>query len=168
MDTLDKNRLDSLVEAFSSAKKLGFESLSSPVEILLEAAIDLGLLLEKAFKEGRLGQKANPSIKFLDVSDDLGNPKQITLHKKRRIWFEPRIAEFFKQFAAFCVLVKKSSEEALSFMESMLRTRFLETPVNTPDQEAKIQRIAAKSSKEKKAAYYRRLRKKRTKNQKLN
>jgi hypothetical protein len=53
-------------------------------------------------------------------------------------------------------------------MESMLRTRFLETPVKTPDQEAKIQRIAAKSSKEKKAAYYRRLRKKRTKNQKLN
>jgi hypothetical protein len=163
MNTLDREKLDSLLESVTLAKKLGFESLSSPVEPLLEAAIDVCLLLEKSFKEGKLSQKTNPSIKELDESDDLGNAKMIKLFKKRKIFFDPRVADIIKQFTAFFVLLKKSSEEAISFMETVFRTRFL-PPRKTLETEQKSQKLQKSVNKIQKAAYYRRLRQRRSKN----
>lgn len=155
MNTLDKDKLDSLVESVTLARKLGFESLSSPVEPLLEAAIDVCLLLEKSFNEGRLSQKKNPSIKELDVSDELGNPKMLKVFKKQSIFFDPRVAEIIKHFTAFFVLLKRSSDEALSFMESILRTRHL-PQVKPVRLEQKKPKATTKVQKRAKAAYYRR------------
>jgi hypothetical protein len=129
--------------------------LSSPVEYLLEAAIDVSLLLEKAFREGKLARSTNPAIKELDISDELGNPKMIKISKKRKIFFDPRVADIIKQFTAFFVLLKKSSDEALSFMESILRTRHL-PQVKPVRLEQKKPKATTKVQKRAKAAYYRR------------
>lgn len=166
MSTLDKESLDTLIGVLTSARNLGFDSLSSPVEFLLEAAVDVCLLLEKAFKEGRLSRQTNPAIKELDISDDLGNPKMIKLNKKRKIFFDPRVADIIKQFTAFFVLLKKSSDEALSFMESIFRTRFLPPKISETVQESK--KLPKTSVKACKGAYYRRLRKRRSRIQTQN
>lgn len=164
MDTLDRDRVRALAEAFALAEKSGFGSLSSPIDILLEAAVDLCLLLKNAFNEGGRKRKTNPSIKELDVSDSLGNPKMIKIFKENIIIRDPRISSIMEQFAAFFVNLKKSPDTALSFYESVVRTRFLPPKVSKdPSITKEIQRMARFEHKQSKRAYYRRLRKNRSK-----
>jgi hypothetical protein len=114
--TLDKDRLDDLIKVLSSAKTLGFESLSSPVDVLLEAGIDVMLLLKNSFKEGSRGRQNNPSLKFSEKEQDaLGNPKQIRIKKPPNVFWSPQLAEIFDKLATFLALIKRNEPSTLRY-----------------------------------------------------
>lgn len=143
MDPLDRNSLESLIEALSKAKKYGFESLSSPVEVLLEAEIDLLLLLSKFLKEGKESLHENPELRFSrDFVDSLGNPKQIRIHNVKPIWFDPETADFLKQLASFFVAIKSR----LSFGEAVTASALkVVRPISAQKELKRPQRINKKA-----------------------
>jgi len=121
--TLDKERLDDLIKVLETARDLGFNSLSSPVSILLEAGIDVMLLLRKSFIEGTFKAKpgVNPSLIFSETEQDaLGNPKQIRItHKDDKFAWDPELSEIFTQLTSFLVLVKNQDPTAKKFFHGI-------------------------------------------------
>lgn len=170
MTTLDRDKLKVLIEVLQLAKKFGFESLSSPIDLLLEAGIDLCLLLSKTFYEGGLERASNPSLIFDEGHvDALNNPRQIRLSKKRKVFWDPELSEIFKQFASFLVRVKHQDPGAKNFMFEALRpfarqplTEILPEPTKTQAENFLSypirmgKEVASKVSKQRQDAYYRR------------
>jgi hypothetical protein len=160
LTTLDEKKLDSLLEAVKLAKQFGFNSSSSPVEFLLEAGIDLMLLLAKHLKVPSKGIKQNPIILFKDdEQDSLGNPKQITINKRSKSISDPSAADICKKLASWFVMIKNQDPHRNSFMESLFRTRILKAPeISVAKQTSKKVPFEKKISRQ---AYYRRLRRRR-------
>jgi hypothetical protein len=111
IDTLDWEALKSLIESLQMAQKMGFSSQSSPIDVLLEAAIDLTLLLGSALQDAdhAFGRSRNPDIKFLDLAkpDALGNSKSIKIPFGKFDYWDPELGVFVKtQLASFFVLLR--------------------------------------------------------------
>jgi hypothetical protein len=111
MSSLDENRLKTLIENLQLAQKMGFSSSSSPIEYLLEAAIDLNLQIGSLLSEGTAGQILNQDLKFLDLEkpDALGNSKSIKIGPKKSLgYFAPQIGKFLSKYqTSFFVLIKQ-------------------------------------------------------------
>jgi hypothetical protein len=166
--SLDLDKLGELISILQKAKYYGYSSKSSPVEYLLEAAIDISLLLANSFAEGRESIRVNPEIRFSEKhSDALGNPKQISFAKKKPIWIDPEAAKFLRKLASFFVVLKRrrSLSEALTSSELVVASKsdFRKRNPN-PTQKTKVRTLAYKSKLKAKRtsrmAYYRRQRKK--------
>lgn len=107
MNTLDKDRLDFLIRSLTEAKKYGFSSLSSPMEILFESGTDLLLVLAQNLEQGKQALPLNPELKFSEFQQDsLGNPKQIKIQKLNPIYFDPEAAKYLRQIASLLVALK--------------------------------------------------------------
>jgi hypothetical protein len=172
--TLDLDKLQGLIETLQLAKKLGFSSMSSPIEYLLEAAIDISLLLSSCMREGKMPLQDNPSLKFSErFQDELGNPKQIRFQKRKPIWWDLEAAEFLRNLASFFVVLKRrrSVPEALKssgLLVASTQKPQEEIPEKTqklkrtpPQPSAQLLKTRERRSKENsRKAYYRRHRKK--------
>jgi len=111
MDVLDKDQLDRWIQVLTEAKQVGFSSLSSPVEPLLEVMIDLCLQLKQLLQEGTVAweTRSNKSLKFSEFQvDALSNPKVIRSEKQRHVAWDPSISFFFKELAETLVRLKAS------------------------------------------------------------
>lgn len=163
LNTLDKDRLKELISTLQLASKAGFSSLSSPIEVLLEVAIDLSLLLSNQYSVGKKERISNKEIRFLDdKSDALGNPLQISFRKKRREYWDPQTAKFLKQLASFFVQLKVFSNFREAYMASGIGRNFSnKTPINPSEQNKKARKRASKIRQNKNRAFYRRQRNKR-------
>jgi hypothetical protein len=156
MNTLDKDQLDVLIASLMAARKAGFESLSSPVEPLLETAVDVCLLLASSFEEGKKKQAANPEIKFLDVPDSLGNPKSIKVFKNQEWYWNPQLAEIFRKLASFFSWCKRGSGKIEDVMSKISEFFGASPPIKTSEQEKKLQEEEKKRIKKNSYFYYRR------------
>lgn len=106
---LDKDLLDSWIEILQRAKTVGFSTLSSPVEPLLEVMVDLSLQLKNLLQEGRVTWEArsNKSLKFSQFQvDALANPKVIRSEKQRHSAWDPSISTFFEETAKILIALK--------------------------------------------------------------
>lgn len=118
--TLDEDRLRDLISSLEIARSFGFSSSSSPVDALLEAGIDLALLLKKAFMADSRGRKLSPGIKFLiseeDMKNDpdlgydyLHNPKQVSINFPAKWYFKDDIkSKFFELLAQVFIGLKEN------------------------------------------------------------
>jgi hypothetical protein len=123
-NTLDKVAIDELIELLKTARTLGFEALSSPVDVQLEAAIDVMLLLRASFKDGNKYRLNNPGLKFSETEQDsLGNPKQIKIQTRSKVVWDPDLAEIFNKIATFLVLVKNGDPTWKGFFDRSLTKR---------------------------------------------
>jgi len=157
LTTLDKDRLDELIKALQSAQQMGFSSLSSPVDALLETGIDLFLILSSLFTEGAQERIKNPEIKFSRTQvDSLNNPKQIRLRKTQKEFWDPQLSKMFRKLASFLVLVKNRKPDALPFMRSVFRTAHSPPRLSRENKETKETQHAISN---KQQAYHRRQRK---------
>lgn len=100
---LDESRLDQMIEALKLAKFAGFRSSSSPVNVLLNAAIDICIRISNSYKDGvPKFERTNPTIKIDRVKlDPLGNPLSVNINRYREEAWSPEIALFTKQLAVF-------------------------------------------------------------------
>jgi hypothetical protein len=159
MNTLDKDRLKGLIQTLQFASKTGFSSLSSPIEFLLEAAIDLSLLLSSQFQEGKLDRISNKEVRFLDnQQDSLGNPKQISFRKKRKMYWDPEASKFLRKLSLFFVHLKNHNPFSRAYM-ALEEEKIL--PPTRRSSEQKTQKKKKQQTLKKNAAYYRRQRLKR-------
>lgn len=162
MNTLDKDKLDVLIASLQAARKAGFESLSSPVEPLLETAIDVCLLLSSSFEEGKKSQAENPEIRFLDVQDSLGNPKSIKVWKNQKWFWNPQLAEIFRKLASFFAWCKRGSGKIEDFASKISQFFGAQPPIETSEQTKKLQEEKKQKTKKSSYFYYRRRDKRRS------
>ncbi len=79
----------------------------SPVDIVLDCAIDIMLLLRRMFELGAASQLPNIGIGFSDWEQDvLGNPKQFRITSPSKYYWDPNADEFFTQLAQTFVEIK--------------------------------------------------------------
>jgi hypothetical protein len=164
MNALDKDQLEQLLTAVKLAKSLGFESLSSPVVPLLEAGTDVCLLLSSAFERGaKVQERLNPKVKFdYSKSDALGNPKSFKVFPPNKDFWAPQLAEFFRKLASIFVMIKQKAPKILDLISKIKEIFGLESaPEKTEAKTKKLATGAKRSLKEKRAAYFRRQRRKR-------
>ena len=113
MNTLDKERLDQLIEFLQHASAAGFSSISSPLEILLESGTDICLVLSKILKEGRKSIYLNPKVIFPQGRiDSLGNPLSVKVSEIRPAWKDLEASEFLKKLALYMVGLKNRRSHA--------------------------------------------------------
>lgn len=106
---LERDQIKFQIEILTEALNMGFASPSSPVEPLFEVVIDLLLKLRNQLQEGLSfwhGRK-NPAIKFLDVADELANPKSIKIWDRREPAWDPRICQFIEQIVLDLTKIKR-------------------------------------------------------------
>lgn len=106
---LDKDLLDSWIEILQRAKTIGFSTLSSPVEPLLEVMVDLSLQLKNVLQEGTVTWEArsNKTLKFSEFQvDALSNPKVIRSEKQRTHAWSPSISLYFEELAKTLIRLK--------------------------------------------------------------
>lgn len=108
MNTLDEPKLEEYIRILQQAKKFGFSGPSSPVELMLDTATDLLLLIGASFEEGRYDKRKNKEYipNKWDVSDALGNRKIILKTPQRNLYFDPKAAEFVKKIAGVLIGLK--------------------------------------------------------------
>jgi hypothetical protein len=153
----DFEQLKELIEVLKMAQKYGFSSKSSPIDLLLEAFIDLSLMLGKLFKEGAKARRNNPGLKFLDMSDELGNPKQLKVFTPSKLYWDPWTSEIFKSLASFGVLVKRLKPGKASFMEAFSGLSFTIPPkALSPPEKHRLEKKSQFELKQARRAYYRR------------
>jgi hypothetical protein len=160
-----EDRMKDLLQVLEIANKMGYSSTSSPMEYLLEAGIDICLLIANEFEIGKMPLRKTPELIFSQKSlDPLGNPKQIRIHKKDPVWLDPEVANFFRTLASFFVEIKnrRSLPTALKSaglaVVSTLQKPSSKTEVRQKTLKQKRADFAAKQQKVR--AYHRRLSKK--------
>jgi hypothetical protein len=163
MNTLDKDRIEFLIDTLIQAKNLGFSSLSSPMELLFEAAVDLCLLLSTHLKEGKKAIYTLPEISFSrDKVDALGNPLQISVSTLKPEWRDQEASEYIKKLASLFVLLKRRHSLPDSLKESGLadvRPTQQEKPVMVLNTE-RAQQKKKKMAERRRSSYHRRQRNK--------
>jgi hypothetical protein len=104
-----KREIDDLIATLELAKSVGFESTSSPAQFLLDAAIDISLLLGSELEDPQVPEiSLNQDLKEQGV-ESLNNPKLIKVgpRKKPTLW-DPLAGRFCKKnLAAFFVVLQK-------------------------------------------------------------
>jgi hypothetical protein len=106
---LDIDRIQFLIELLQAAQTSCYSIKSSPVVVpLFEVMIDLSLKLKDQFQQRGIFWEGrnNPSIKFLDISDALGNPKSVKLWDDRRRAENPQLAKYFGKLALDLIRIK--------------------------------------------------------------
>lgn len=144
---LDKETIDRLIAALKVAKSAGFESLSSPVDLVLDACIDFSLELSDLLDQGAQERQANPSLKFLEKAkaDALGNTRSVRIFKSRQWYYDPEAAEFIRNFASFLVAIKNREPYIKAFMAFKELIPLMETPENKPQDNQKERTKAQKA-----------------------
>lgn len=159
----EEQSLKQTIEILQIALKTGFASNSSPIGYLCDAASDICLQLARILTSGQKEPKKNPGIKFLDVSDALGNPKSIKVFPKRKTYWNPEQSTFIKNLASFFIKVKNFDNKAILFMRKALAEKFSDTPkVSSLSLDEKETKITANIAKIAEIAYHRRHKKKRS------
>lgn len=157
-DTLEQDKIQGIREALRFAEQLGFSSNSSPVDILLQALIDLSLLLAKSFKDldKIKRQRLTPSLEWdYDRSDSLGNPVSYKKKILPKPIGDPLSESFFIGLAAFGVRFRNGSLTTKSFADSF--ANFISTPKGAKTNNRK-NKIAETKTKQSSLAYFRRRR----------
>jgi hypothetical protein len=163
-DMLDADKIRDLIKILESGLRVGLEfSASSPIDILLEAAIDLSLLLKDTYKEGGKFLKKTPGLKFSErFQDPLGNPKQLRVSFETQVGWDIQASEFFEALASLCVRLKNGDSFKGAFMALMEKFPELRTtlPERKSSEKSKVQKISTKSSSKgvRRKYYYRRCR----------
>ena len=150
------------IEQLQMALQFGYESNSSPVVFLCEAASDICLQLSLVLNEGQKEKQKNPEIKFLDTSDALGNPKSIKIFPKGKVFWDPEQALFIKNLASFFIKVKNQDSDAIAFMAKAIGVQAKTPPENIKEQDEQETKVTANIAKIAEIAYHRRRRKKRS------
>jgi hypothetical protein len=163
MNTLDENKLRNLIATLQTALKYGFESSSSPIEILFEVVVDLILQISESLTLGVQSLKANEGIKFLENApqDALGNTRSIRIREVRKFLWDPAAAQEVKQTALDLVALKnrllgKGSKRASIPVVRSISVKKLSSLASTKIHKNKAQEFVQKN---KQIAYYRRQRK---------
>lgn len=157
---LEEETLKELIRTLQEARKYGFSSPSSAIELYFEAAIDLNLRISLLLKEGVLGVKNNKHIKFLDYAQDvLGNPKQVSWRKPSRFYWDPIAEKMLHSYSSFLIHLK-NQQNVFSFVRKLQFPDILrKDPAKTQVLDQKLQKKRMQLAKRSKnASYYRRLR----------
>lgn len=166
---LDSDQIDQLIFALERAKFADFSlSESSPVNLLLEVATDLAIMLSEAYRfesfRQRPQRRTNDAIGFdYNRSDPLGNPlsfrKKLIAKQFERPPWDPNAEKFFQALAQALVLIRRSHDTLSSFMEKMVFD-FLKIPPKASEERSKVKKKGHKQqSKSAVVAYHRRQRK---------
>jgi hypothetical protein len=79
----------------------------SPIEIVLDCAVDILLLLRQMFEEGSKAAANNAGLGFSQVySDVLGNPKQFKISFPSKYYWDPAAREIFFGLAQTFIEIK--------------------------------------------------------------
>lgn len=97
-------------------------SYSFGFEDLLQILIDIGSNLAELLQSGGMSKPTNPRIKFLDESDVLGNPRQVTLKGPQLLYQSDRIANFIWDFLQALIVFRNTGDERQFFMNCSSRT----------------------------------------------
>jgi hypothetical protein len=154
-----KEQLEELIKSLQLSIQFGWESNeSSPVVPLLEAGIDLFLILSKILEKGQKDLKTNPELRFSTKDVDvLNNPKQFRISKVPKWYWDPAIASIMKQLASFLVLVKNQDPRAKPFM-GFLGEKWILTTSDISKSEKSKEAQKKREDKQKSDSYYRRQR----------
>jgi hypothetical protein len=97
-------------------RMLSFGSL--PIDICLEMAVDLMLLLRSLIANGSQTRARNKGLMFSEeYQDTLGNPKQIVLNYPSKFIWDPRAEDYFFRLAKTFISIKDGKDLQSSFME---------------------------------------------------
>jgi len=129
-DPLDSDSIDTLQRAIEILQQTGGKlSLTSAIEILLEALTDLSLELSRLYQEGCKGRQRNPELKFLEnaKADELGNTRSVLIKSEQPLYWNPEIGEYLSNLARFFVfLQQRDNSAALDFIQdAMIKRRSL-------------------------------------------
>jgi hypothetical protein len=159
MNPTNRAKVEELIELLHIAKLFGFDAQFSPIEPLLEAGIDICLLLSRSYKEGTKQQKTNPKIISTGRVDSLGNPKLIKVYQDRQWIWDPRLGEFFTKMAQVFALLRKGGLTFSAFMAKIEKFfRSLQPPIKTSEKRrTSPRRVRNRLLKQRRRdAYYRR------------
>jgi len=100
----------------------------SPVDIVLDCAIDIILLLRRMFTDGAQSQNKNFGLGFSEKYQDvLGNPKQFRITTPSTYYWDPKAQEYFYALAQTLVEIKNQKDIKESFHDFLeildLKTR---------------------------------------------
>jgi hypothetical protein len=116
--------------------------------------------LNSLLKEGSPGPTENPEIRFSKTQVDvLNNPKQISVRKIPKWFWDPQLADTFSKLASFFILVKNQDPTALAFMAKLGARTSLR---KSPEPKEKAQEKKPESKKKESGFYFRRQRKRRS------
>lgn len=159
LDCLQQESLSQLQEALRLVERFGFSlEQSSPTVVLLDAAIDLALLLKRSFTfEESKQERLNDLVKINEYkTDSLGNAKSIRIKQFRDAYADPLSDQFFTELAEFFVRIKNRQPIHQSFMDWIKSFLPDLSPVSQPEQNKAHKK---RTKRHKNAAYYRRQRK---------
>lgn len=163
LSLLEVDKVRELIKFLETCLQTGFElSTSSPIDILLDALIDLSLLLKISYKEGGKERKKTPGLKFSErFQDPLGNPRQTKIHFESQIAWDPQAAEFFAALGSLGVRLKNGDSFKGAFMALIKGfPEFLTTPPKKSSEPEEIQKDRTKPGMKqtRRKYYYRRCR----------
>lgn len=88
----------------------------SPIDIVLECAIDICLLLRQMFEEGAKAAANNAGLGFSQIySDPLGNPKQFKISFPSNYYWDPNAKIYFYGLAQALISIKDQKSVKDSF-----------------------------------------------------
>lgn len=110
-----------LNQAIQYGYDLSFDEKSSltfsPVEILLDALIDILLIIWRYYQYGTEGLKKNQGLGFSPkYQDALGNPKQFRINFPKEYFWDPKAQEIFLNLASTFVKIKNKESIKNAFM----------------------------------------------------
>ena len=113
-----------LKEAIKYGYEISFDENStfpfSPFEVLIEAAIDIFLILRKYLNQGVLSQRPNQGLGFSKSHQDvLGNPKQFRIYYPSKYYWDPKAEQYFFRLAEAFVRIKRQESIRTSFVHLM-------------------------------------------------
>jgi hypothetical protein len=79
----------------------------SPVDIMLDCAVDILLILREMFEQGSRAAAKNAGLGFSQVySDPLGNPKQFKISFPSNYYWDPHAKDYFYGLAQTFIEIK--------------------------------------------------------------
>lgn len=120
LSTLE-NFLSLIRQAINYGYDVSFDESSSidfsPVEVLLDALIDILLITWRYYQFGSQGLRKNQGLGFSErYQDVLGNPKQFRINFPRTYFWDPNAQEIFLKLASTFVKVKNKESIRDAFM----------------------------------------------------
>lgn len=122
--------VEDLIEKLKSSIQYGFTTGFSPIDVLLEAGIDLLLLinniLREALEQAELprGRRINPGLIFSNREQDvLGNPKMIKIFFESKYFIpSPEIVDDFNVMIQYLIALKQSGLRPKEFFMNSSRS----------------------------------------------
>lgn len=115
-------RVEKFSQMLKEAMQYGYDVLLgssfdfSPVDVVLDSAIDILLILRRMFEEGATAARKNAGLGFSEIySDPLGNPKQFKISFPSKYYWDPSAKEIFYGLAQTFVRIKNQESIKESF-----------------------------------------------------